>query len=150
MKGEKLKEKVEKIGIPFRQIADLMGISEQNLQNKFKVDDVKTSFICELANKLNKSIYFFLDDDLIVKEKDEKLNDNANKQCETYVPYKLYSELKEENNDLHDKIINQAELIGQLKAKVEIVREDTKPYRITAVSESHSGYHNIVSNKKNK
>jgi transcriptional regulator with XRE-family HTH domain len=61
MNGKKIKEKIKLCGISLRDVADLLGISEQNLQNKLNVDDVKVSFVVELARKLNKDIYYFLD-----------------------------------------------------------------------------------------
>lgn len=61
MTGKDLKSKLENIGIPLRQVAEKMGISEQNLQNKMSSADIKVSFLCKLSKALHKSIYFFLD-----------------------------------------------------------------------------------------
>jgi transcriptional regulator with XRE-family HTH domain len=61
MSGKKLREKIKLCGISLREVADLLGISEQNLQNKLNADDIKVSFLVELSKKLNKDINYFLD-----------------------------------------------------------------------------------------
>lgn len=61
MTGKDLKNKLELTGIPFRQIAEALNISEQNLQNKMSSADIKVSFLCKTSKKLHKSIYYFLE-----------------------------------------------------------------------------------------
>jgi transcriptional regulator with XRE-family HTH domain len=61
MNGKKIKEKIKLCGISLREVAVLLGISEQNLQNKLNADDIKVSFLVELSEKLNKNINYFLD-----------------------------------------------------------------------------------------
>jgi transcriptional regulator with XRE-family HTH domain len=61
MSGKILREKIKLCGISLREVATLLGISEQNLQKKLNVDDVKVSFLVDLSRKLNKDINYFLD-----------------------------------------------------------------------------------------
>ncbi|MDR0680276.1 MAG: helix-turn-helix domain-containing protein [Dysgonamonadaceae bacterium] len=89
MNGKKLKEKIKLCGISLREVAELLGISEQNLQNKLNADDVKVSFLVDLSRKLNKDMYYFLDmqyptqknnsvtatNNLLLREKDERLRE---------------------------------------------------------------------------
>ncbi len=44
-----------------RELAKSLNITEQNLQNKLNVDDIKVSFLLELSQILGKDINFFLD-----------------------------------------------------------------------------------------
>jgi transcriptional regulator with XRE-family HTH domain len=61
MNGKKIKEKIKLCGISLREVAGLLGISEQNLQNKLNTDDIKVSFLVDLSRILDKDINFFLE-----------------------------------------------------------------------------------------
>ncbi|MDR0606401.1 MAG: helix-turn-helix domain-containing protein [Bacteroidales bacterium] len=73
MNGKKLREKLKLCEISLREVARLLNISEQNLQQKLSADDIKVSFLLELSEKLNKNISFFLDD----TQKNISIGDNS-------------------------------------------------------------------------
>lgn len=62
MSGKELREKLSLCNISLREVAILLNISEQNLQQRLSADDIKVSFLVKLSEKLNKNILFFLDD----------------------------------------------------------------------------------------
>ncbi len=64
MTGEELRQKLQKYGIPLRQIAISMGITEQDFQSKLKAKDLKVSFVVSVAKAINKSVYSLIDDDI--------------------------------------------------------------------------------------
>jgi len=57
MTGNELKIKLKKYNIELAEIARSMGVSPQNLQSKLNSDDLKLSFIEEIAKSINKSVY---------------------------------------------------------------------------------------------
>ena len=61
MNGKNLKEKIKMCGFSLRDVANSLKISEQNLQNKLNVDDVKVSFLLDLSKILHKDINYLLD-----------------------------------------------------------------------------------------
>lgn len=68
MTGEELRLKLQKYGIPLRQIALSMGITEQDFQSKLKAKDLKVSFVSSVALAINKSVYELIDDNRPAKE----------------------------------------------------------------------------------
>lgn len=63
MTGEDLRQKLQEHGMPLRQIAISMGITEQDFQSKLKAKDLKVSFVVSVAKAINKSIYELIDDE---------------------------------------------------------------------------------------
>lgn len=63
MTGQELRYKIEQAGYSFADIAMLLGISPQNLQNKLNNKDIKIGFLQDLARAINKSIYYFIEPD---------------------------------------------------------------------------------------
>lgn len=59
MTGKELHTKIKSSGVPFKDIAEALGISQQNLQNKFKADNASSRFIEELAKVLGVSVAWF-------------------------------------------------------------------------------------------
>ena len=59
MSGEDLKERLTKNGYQMKDVADLMGMSQQNFSTGLKVADVKTGFIEKLCVVLGKKMDFF-------------------------------------------------------------------------------------------
>lgn len=64
MTGEELRQKLQTYGIPLRQIAISMGITEQDFQSKLKAKDLKVSFVVSVAKAINKSVYSLIDDEI--------------------------------------------------------------------------------------
>jgi transcriptional regulator with XRE-family HTH domain len=58
--GHDLRYKIEQAGFSLTEVASLLGISPQNLQNRLKSQDFKIGFIQELAKAINKSVYFLI------------------------------------------------------------------------------------------
>ena len=65
MKGEFVKNKLKKEGYILEEIALAMGISPQNLQSKLKSSDIKVGVLEEISKSINKSIYFFFEQNAI-------------------------------------------------------------------------------------
>lgn len=62
MDGLKVKKKLLDSGFQLNEIADKIGITPQDLQSKLRSKDLKTSFLIEISNAINKSVYFFIND----------------------------------------------------------------------------------------
>ncbi len=61
MKGEFVKNKLKEKGYILEDVALAMGISPQNLQSKLKSNDIKVGVLEEISKSINKSIYFFFE-----------------------------------------------------------------------------------------
>lgn len=59
MKGADLKDLLRREGVVLSQLAEDLGMSQQNLSAAFTRDDVKSGFIERIAAVLNKPISFF-------------------------------------------------------------------------------------------
>jgi transcriptional regulator with XRE-family HTH domain len=59
MKGSDLKDLLRREGIILSQLAEDLGMSQQNLSAAFTRDDVKSGFLEKIAAALNKPIGFF-------------------------------------------------------------------------------------------
>ena len=62
MTGEFLKMKIKMSGYQQVEVAESLGISPQALESKLKSQDVKVSFLLQVANAINKNVYYFFDD----------------------------------------------------------------------------------------
>ncbi len=59
MKGADLKDLLRREGVILSQLAEDLGMSQQNLSAAFTRDDVKSGFLEKIAAALNKPIGFF-------------------------------------------------------------------------------------------
>jgi len=59
MKGQELKEILRKEGIILLQLAEDLGMSQQNLSAAFTRDDVKSGLIEKIAKSIGKPVGFF-------------------------------------------------------------------------------------------
>lgn len=123
MTGKDLKNKLELTGMPFRQIAEALGISEQNLQNKMSSADIKVSFLCKISKVLHKSVYFLLEgQDFYIEGSENRIASTPsvtpNSQVQESIIYKqLYKEKDEENKILIEEIGSLKERIRQLESQ---------------------------------
>jgi transcriptional regulator with XRE-family HTH domain len=62
MKGVDVKERIKTAGYTLKQVADRMGVSPQALQNILKAEDIKVGVLQNIAEAINKSVYFFFED----------------------------------------------------------------------------------------
>lgn len=130
MTGKDLKNKLELTGMPFRQIAEALGISEQNLQNKMSSADIKVSFLCKISKVLHKSVYFLLEgQDYYIEDSENRIASipsvTPNSQVQESIIYKqLYKEKDEENKILIEEIGSLKERIRQLES----LSQDTAHY----------------------
>lgn len=124
MTGKDLKNKLELMGIPLRQVAELLCISEQNLQNKMSSADIKVSFLCKISKVLHKSIYYFLDGQDFYEEKlvtfnSSKLDATPNDIIpDSSISLRLMDKLDEkdiENKSLNFELRAMAEELATLK-----------------------------------
>lgn len=119
MTGKELKEKLESSGIPLRKIAERLGITEQNLQNKMAAADIKVSFLCQVSKVLHKSVYFLLDGQDFYTEEPTS-NSALSTQHEGYsgearAYYTMYKEEKKENRLLIEEVGTLKERLRQLE-----------------------------------
>lgn len=144
MTGKDLKNKLELTGIPLRQIAEALNISEQNLQNKMSSADIKVSFLCKVSKALHKSIYFFLDGQDFYKE----ASDGNKSKCppnpppisisEESIIYKMYKDEKEEK----DRLVKEKESkIDQLQTEL---REKSEELAVLKSQQSPEGDHGYI------
>ena len=59
MKGQELKEILRKEGIILLQLAEDLGMSQQNLSAAFTRDDIKSGLIEKIAKSIGKPVGFF-------------------------------------------------------------------------------------------
>lgn len=59
MTGQELKAKIVKVGKTQKEIADLLGLSQQSFNQMLSASDVKTSLLERIAQALNVPISFF-------------------------------------------------------------------------------------------
>lgn len=59
MTGEHLKERLIRGGYQLKDVADLLGMSQQNFSKGLKVNDIKTGLIEKMCQVLNKKMDFF-------------------------------------------------------------------------------------------
>ncbi|MBS1644891.1 MAG: hypothetical protein JST36_07630 [Bacteroidetes bacterium] len=60
MSGKELKELIFGAGYTIRQMGDLMGVSEQHLNQFLSVQSVKVALLKRVAVASNKSVYYWL------------------------------------------------------------------------------------------
>lgn len=80
MNGDFLRKKIEYAGFQLVDVANNLGISQQNLQSKLKTSDVKVSFLEKLAEAINKNVYYFFEDDIKTKSEENINKENVNKK----------------------------------------------------------------------
>lgn len=80
MNGDFLRKKIELAGFQLFEVAKNLGISQQNLQSKLKTSDVKVSFLEDLASSINKSVYYFFEDNEKTKSKENINKEKVNKK----------------------------------------------------------------------
>lgn len=61
MTGDFLKTKIKMSGFQQVEVAEKLGITPQHLESKLKSQDIKVSFLLEVARAINKNIYYFFD-----------------------------------------------------------------------------------------
>lgn len=84
MKGIEVKEKLIKAGFSMADVARLMDETPQNLNSMLRADDIKTGTLDRIALAVNKSVYFFYNNELedmgIVSEERSDVKYNKNNQ----------------------------------------------------------------------
>lgn len=68
MVGKKLHEVIKKSGLKMVEVANYMGISEQNLYKLFKKDSCETAYLKKASELLNVPITYFLYDDVTLDD----------------------------------------------------------------------------------
>jgi transcriptional regulator with XRE-family HTH domain len=76
MKGADLKEKLRTSRYSMAEIAKLIGVSPQNLNNSFGVEDVKSGLLEKLAEALEVPITFFYGDSYNVQGNNNAIGNN--------------------------------------------------------------------------
>lgn len=62
MNGNDLRIRVKNLGFELKEIADKLNITPQALNSKLLADDLKVSFVQQIAKAINKSVYYLIED----------------------------------------------------------------------------------------
>lgn len=57
MNGKSLKNRLKFLGYELAEVARTLGVTPQNLQSKLNAEDLKLSFVIDVAKSINKSVY---------------------------------------------------------------------------------------------
>lgn len=63
MTGTFIKEKITQAGFTLADVANNLEITPQTLNSRLKADDIKIDSLRSIAKAINKSLYYFLDDE---------------------------------------------------------------------------------------
>ena len=105
MKGLDVKEKLVKEGYALNEVAKNMNISPQTLHSLLKAGDIKTGVLENIANAINKTIYFFYEEYI------EKQKQNGNKKEDDTNFSKLIDVLSSAQENNANLIENASNLI---------------------------------------
>ena len=97
MSGQELRQKLNNTGISLSELAVMMKTSQPNLSQKLDASDIKTGFIEELCNILNKDLYFIYGGTKYLPEGKVSTDPQT-------VPKFLYDELRQEVYEYRDTI----------------------------------------------
>lgn len=78
MNGDFIRKKIEESGFQLVEVARRMKISPQDLQSKLKSKDIKVSFLLNIAQSINKNLYYFFETKGENFVTDENSNNNGN------------------------------------------------------------------------
>lgn len=71
MRGEEVKNILEKNGYHLSEVAKKLDISPQNFNNWLGVQDIKTGILEKIAKVIDKNMYFFLENESVKNEESE-------------------------------------------------------------------------------
>ena len=120
MTGEFLRKKVENAGFQSNALAELLGISPQNLNNKYNSSSIKVEFLVLVAKSINKSIYYFLEGYSLA---DEMLKSKIEVEKSEYVTIQDFNELK---NSLEDQISELVKSVGLIEIEIDASKDKNK------------------------
>lgn len=113
MTGKDIRRRIEKIGVPYNEVAERLGISPQALNSRLNAADVKVTFLEEVARAINKPLYWLLED--------ESLLDEANVVSERSAQYGYFPkqvDLSKRVDELEHRLQDKDETISALKKLV--------------------------------
>lgn len=67
MNGDFLRKKIDDAGFQLVDVANYLNISPQALQSKLRSKDIGVSFLIDIANAINKNVYYFFEANEITK-----------------------------------------------------------------------------------
>ena len=100
MNGKQIKEKLKKDGFILSEIAESMQETPQNLQSMLRTTDIKTGVLERIATAINKSLYYFFEEEKIEEPTSEYLS-NANKTVS--IPSDAWLVIKQQSASLESK-----------------------------------------------
>lgn len=74
MKGEEVKKILMANGYKLTDVANAMGIIPQTLQSLLKADDIKTGVLENIAESINRNVYFFFGEEGVDKTSGSNFN----------------------------------------------------------------------------
>lgn len=115
MDGAKVKNILLSNGFQLNEVAEIIGITPQDLQSKLRSKDLKSSFLVELSNAINKSVYFFLNSAEIKPKVQEKYPNHLGTSLGTQMGTNEKCKKSTQNKDEEREIKIREKYIPSLK-----------------------------------
>jgi transcriptional regulator with XRE-family HTH domain len=133
MKGKDVKKKLLNNGFKLNNVAEAMNIIPQTLQSLLQAEDIKTGVLEKIANAINKSVYFFFEDDNrvgnnIIASGSSSVNAPTtvdNRQYHSDSPEVLRVQIEDKDKLLHEKderLHEKDEIIKDLRETIKDLR----------------------------
>jgi transcriptional regulator with XRE-family HTH domain len=137
MRGIDVKKKLLDDGIKLNNVAEAMGIIPQTLHSLLQAEDIKTGVLENIAKAINKSIYFFFEEDgrvgnNIIASGSCRVNTHTNVDNHQYYSDSvevLQTQLEEKERLLKEKderLREKDEYMRELRETVKELRETVK------------------------
>lgn len=110
MSGKDLFDRLKKMGFKATQLAEMLHISEQHFYSKVGAKDIKVSFLLQVADATNTSVYSLLD---LKPEPDQEVNEPQGEYHSPQTEKNLNELLEIKNNQ-----------ISELKRTIEVLNNN--------------------------
>ncbi|WP_376777154.1 helix-turn-helix transcriptional regulator [Flavobacterium covae] len=127
MNGDFLRKKIELSGFQLADVARSMNITPQNLQSKLKSKDIKVSFLEELAQSINKTVYYFFEIEEKTKDVNNVTNLNSNKNGNNF-------NTKQKVNEMLPNEVNEEPTVFRLRTDKTIEIQEVPLYNLEATA----------------
>lgn len=127
MNGDFLRKKIESSGFQLADVARGMNITPQNLQSKLKSKDIKVSFLEELAQSINKTVYYFFEIEEKTKDVNNVTNLNSNKNGNNF-------NTKQKVNEMLPNEVNEEPTVFRLRTDKTIEIQEVPLYNLEATA----------------
>ena len=115
MTGKDIRQKIEKSGVAYADLAKRLDVSPQTLNSRLKAHDLKLSFIEEVARAINKPLYYFF--------QEEPLSSSVNEPTSNYQGVGKRDDLPGKVVELERRLHDKDETILALKKLVAVYEQ---------------------------